>query len=126
MELTHKLRKKGKTVFCFIEPDKKDYALYEEERKYSPEEWMKHIESLPNWKNNKDLKEILKIDHDALRQSESLILLLPAGKSAHLDAGMGYGLGKKCIVIGEQKEAEVAYMIFDEFYDSIDEFVNSL
>lgn len=39
---------------------------------------------------------------------------------------MAYGLGKKCILIGEQKEAEIAYMIFDEFYNSIDEFVSKL
>lgn len=126
MELTEKLRTKDKTVFCFMDPDTTDYALYKKEREHSPEEWMQHVEALPDWQNNKDLKEILKIDHDALRESENLILLLPAGKSAHLDAGMAHGLGKKCILIGEQKEAEIAYMIFSEFYDSIDEFVKSL
>lgn len=99
LELTHKLREKGKTVFCFIEPDTTNYALYEEERKYEPEEWMKKLEATSNWQKNKDLAEALKIDHDALRESEAIILLLPAGKSAHIDAGMGYGLGKKCIVI---------------------------
>lgn len=85
MELTNKLREKGKTVFCFMDPDTKDYALYEKEREHPPEAWMQHVESLPDWQNNKDLKEILKIDHDALRESENLILLLPAGKSAHLE-----------------------------------------
>lgn len=94
LDLTSKLREKGKTVFCFVEPDKTDYALYQKEREHSPEEWMKLLESTPNWKENKDLKEILKVDHDALRESEAVILLLPAGKSAHIDVGMGFGLGK--------------------------------
>ena len=126
LELAEKLRTKGKTVFCFVDPDKTDYALYKEERKHEPEEWMERLESTPEWTKNEDLKEILKVDHDALRESETLILLLPAGKSAHIDAGMGHGLGKKCILIGEQKEAEVAYMIFSEFYNSIDEFIDNL
>jgi hypothetical protein len=49
LELTKKLREKGKTVFCFIEPDHANYALYEEERKHEPEEWMKRLEATPDW-----------------------------------------------------------------------------
>ncbi len=36
------------------------------------------------------------------------------------------GWAKKCIVIGEQKEAESLYLIFDMFYSTTDEFVESL
>lgn len=62
----------------------------------------------------------------ALRNSEALILLLPAGKSAHIEAGTAYGLGKKCILIGEQKEAESNYLIFDERYPNTDSFINNI
>jgi hypothetical protein len=55
-----------------------------------------------------------------------LILLLPAGKSAHIEAGVAYGMGKKLILVGEQKETESLYLIFDECYNSVDEFIQSL
>ena len=32
-------------------------------------------------------------------------MLQPTGKSCHIEAGVAYGLGKRCILIGEQKEA---------------------
>jgi|GEM_PF-3631094 len=35
-------------------------------------------------------------------------------------------LVKTCILIGEQKEAESLYLIFDEFYKTVDEFIESL
>lgn len=51
---------------------------------------------------------------------------MPAGKSAHIEAGIAYGLGKKLVLIGEQKKTESHYLIFDEFYKSIDDFLTSL
>lgn len=48
------------------------------------------------------------------------------GKSAYMEAGIAYGLKKKCILIGEQKEAESLYLIFNEKYPTIDRFIDSL
>lgn len=125
-ELTRKIRGKNKTVYSFIEGDGADYELKDLEQKYEPEEFMKKYESIPNWKNDSRVGEIFKIDMDALKQSENVILLLPAGKSAHIEAGVAYGLGKNCIVIGEQKETESLYLIFNEFYSTTDDFIQSL
>lgn len=87
---------------------------------------MKKFESIPDWTTNPAVKEIFDVDMTALKDSEALILLLPAGKSAHMEAGVAYGMGKKCIVIGEQKETESLYLIFSEFYQSIDDFILSI
>lgn len=119
-ELTEKIRAKGKSVYCFMEND--PYHSSDED----PENVMKAFESTDDWKNTKMLKDIFKKDMDALKQSETLLLLLPAGKSAHIEAGVAYGMKKRCIVIGEQKEAESLYLIFDEDYASIDAFIASL
>lgn len=124
--MTQKIRGKNKTVYSFIEGDGADYELKDLEAKYDPEEFMKKYESIPDWKNNPLVEEIFKIDMAALKNSENVILLLPAGKSAHIEAGIAYGLGKKCIVIGEQKETESLYLIFKEFYATIDGFIQSL
>lgn len=91
-----------------------------------PEQVMKEFESTENWKHSEMVKSIFKKDMDALKDSEALILLLPAGKSAHIEAGTAYGMNKRCILIGEQKEAESLYLIFDEDYATIDEFIKNL
>lgn len=126
LELTEKLRQKGKTVYCFIEGDGTHYELKDAEQAHTPEAFMKKFENIPDWRNDKRVQEIFDIDMKALKNSEKLILLLPAGKSAHMEAGVAYGMGKKCIVIGEQKETESLYFIFDEFYNTIDDFIASL
>lgn len=117
LDLTARLRGKGKSVYCFLE----DY-----DDSQSPEEYMQKFETIPNWREDASVKDMFEKDMNALKDSETLVLLLPAGKSAHIEAGVAYGMGKNCVVIGEQKEAESLYLIFNEFYNTIDEFVASL
>lgn len=126
LELTEKLREKGKSVYCFVEGDGTKYALKDAEQKHEPKEFMKKFESIPNWREDPSVREIFDVDMNALKDSESLILLLPAGKSAHLEAGAAYGMGKKCILVGEQQETESLYLIFDEAYPTIGDFIQSL
>ena len=120
LELTQKLRTKGKVVYCFLE-GKENFASIEDD----PETAMKEYESTDDWWNNEKLKRIFQADMDALKSSEALVLLLPAGKSSHIEVGTAYGLGKKCILVGDQKEAESLYLLFAEHYDSIDEFISA-
>ena len=41
---------------------------------------------------------IFEHDLDGLKNSENLLLVLPAGKSAHIESGIAYGLGKNVIL----------------------------
>ena len=120
LELVRKLRGKGKTVYCFL-----DAPHVIKRTMNDPEEDMKEFESR-DWRNDRYVREVFENDLKAEKEAECLILLLPAGKSAHIEAGIAYGLGKKCILIGEQKEAESLYLIFNEFYSKIDEFITSI
>lgn len=126
LELARKIESKGKKVYNFIEGDGTDYELKDLEEKYEPEEFMKMFESIPDWQNSKAIKEIFEVDMNALRDSETVILLLPAGKSAHIEAGVSYGMGKRTIVVGEQIEAEASYLIFNEMYSSIEDFIKKI
>lgn len=125
-ELANKIHEKGKTVYSFIEGDGIRYALKDHEQKYEPEEFMRKYESIPDWRNDPAVREIFEADMKALKNSDTVILLLPAGKSSHIEAGVAYGLGKKLILIGEQKETESLYLIFDEFYKSTEDFISGL
>jgi len=126
LELARKIETKNKKVYNFVEGDGTSYELQHAEKELPTEKFMQKFENIPDWKNDPRVKEIFDVDMKAIKQSEKLVLLLPAGKSSHIEAGVAYGMGKKCIVIGEQKEAESLYLIFSEFYNSIDDFVNSL
>ena len=41
------------------------------------------------------------------------MLVLPSGKSGHIEAGIAYGMGKKCYAIGEFDATDSLYNIFD-------------
>lgn len=43
-----------------------------------------------------------------------------------IEAGVAYGLGKHCILIGEQETAESLYLIFDEHYDTPEDFLATI
>ena len=113
VELTEKLRAKGKSVYSFIETNPLDKLISEEIQ-------------VKDWRNSEMNKFIFEKDMKPLNESETLILLLPAGKSGHIEAGVAYGLGKKCIFIGDPEETDSLYLIFEEDYPTIDEFISSL
>jgi hypothetical protein len=120
LDLTYKIRSKGYKVYCFLE------AEHSKERfNNDPEEDMKNFEKL-DWHNDPYVKNIFHNDMEAEKQSKIFVMLLPAGKSCHIEAGAAYGMGKQCILIGEQKEAESLYLIFNDTYSSIEEFLNTI
>ena len=55
-----------------------------------------------------------------------MLLVLPAGKAAHIEAGIAYGLGKKCYAIGEYDATDTLYNIFDTIFKDkteLEEFI---
>ena len=50
------------------------------------------------------------------KSSKNLLLVLLAGKAAHIESGIAYGLGKKCYAIGEYDVTDTLYNIFDEIF----------
>lgn len=52
------------------------------------------------------------------KASKNFLLVLPAGKSGHIEAGIAYGMGKKCYAIGEFDSTDSLYNIFEEIFNS--------
>jgi hypothetical protein len=119
--LINEIQKRGKTCynFCFKPADPQN-------PKAPPEEQMKVFESVKDFFNDKYYKYVFENDLEGLKNAEKVILLLPAGISAHIEAGIAYGLGKPLILIGEPEKAESLYLIFKERYKTIEDFLNSL
>lgn len=69
-------------------------------------------------------KEGFKADMNALRNCEVCVLLLPCGRSAHLEAGWARGAGKRLYVLAREDKAplyepELMYSMSDEIVTSI-------
>ena len=60
-------------------------------------------------------------DLEGEKNSKNLLLVLPAGKAAHIEAGIAYGLGKKCYAIGEYEQTDTLYNIFENIFESTHE-----
>jgi hypothetical protein len=124
LKLASRLKDLGKSYYCFIESQASIKHVGTIDA--NPENSMANFEKISDWRNNPGVREVFDSDMNALKESEKIIVLLPAGKSVHIEAGVAYGLGKKLILIGEQKETESLYLIFNEFYSTIEDFIKSL
>lgn len=62
------------------------------------------------------VRMLFESDLEGERHSDNFLLVLPAGKSAHIEAGIAYGLGKKCYAIGEYDVTDSLYLIFDRIF----------
>lgn len=124
LNLVKRIREKGKTVYCFIESAASQKHVGQIDS--DGESAMKQFEKTPDWWNSDKVCEVFETDLKAQKDSANFILLLPAGKSVHIEAGIAYGLGKKCILLGKQEVAESLYLIFEEHYDTVDEFISTL
>lgn len=67
------------------------------------------------------VRTIFEHDLNGEKNSDNFLLVLPAGKSAHIEAGIAYGLGKKCYAIGEYDVTDSLYLIFDKIFKNENE-----
>lgn len=66
-------------------------------------------------------------DMSALREADVCVLVLPCGKSAHLELGWAAGAGKKSVVLLEGKtEPELMYLMADHICTSGAEVLRAL
>jgi len=66
--------------------------------------------------NSNEVRQIFEKDMEGEKNSKNFLIVLPAGKSAHIEAGVAYGLGKKCYAIGEYDVTDSLYLIFDKIF----------
>jgi nucleoside 2-deoxyribosyltransferase len=119
--LIKKLAEKGKTCydFCAKPADPNNADAH-------PEDQMKAFESVKDFYNDEYFKEIFEKDLEGLKNAEKVIMLLPAGNSVHMEAGIAFGLGKPLILIGEPEKPESLYLVFNERYKDMDEFLATI
>ena len=112
------------SYYCFLKNDDTMNSYGEDGQ--TEEEKMKAFESL-GLKSDIVLN-IFKQDLDNEKACKNLLLVLPAGKSGHIESGIAYGMGKNCYAIGEFDATDSLYNIFETIFENehqLEEFLKN-
>lgn len=114
------LREIGFEVYDFKNPEPNDHGFH----------WS---EIDPNWKNWKAQEYIEGLTHpiaekgferdwSAMKRADACLLLLPCGRSAHIEAGYFVGAGKKLVILTQDgEEPELMYKMASMVVTSIEQ-----
>lgn len=100
------------SYYCFLKNEKSFESFGKKNQ--SIEEKQQEFEKLGL--KSETVLNIFNEDMEAEKKSKNLLLVLPAGKSGHIEAGVAYGLGKKCYAIGEYDTTDSLYNIFEKIF----------
>jgi hypothetical protein len=116
--LTEELAKRGYGVYSFLQSGANlaTGASIAEELKV-------FVDAMQNWEDDQNIKKIFQSELEGLKSSDAVIMLEPAGHSSLLEAGIGYGMGKKVFIIGAVEKPEVFYLIAQQLYANIPSFL---
>ena len=123
--LAELLRSKGHQVFDFTDINNRPEGT--ESFVFHASEWMgkplKKIDWIEFLKCDATARAC-KADKSGLDWSDTLILLLPSGRSAHIEAGYAKASGKTVLVYGDLPlgEFDAMYLLFDGWHKSIEIF----
>lgn len=109
------------SYYCFLK-NEKDWGYGNPNQ--TPEEKQREFESLGL--KSEVVLNLFNSDLNGEKLSKNFLLVLPAGKAAHIEAGIAYGLGKKCYAIGEYVTTDTLYNIFETIFANETELENFL
>lgn len=119
--ILNELQKMGKTCYNFF-----DLPADPNNTDSSPDAQMQVFESTEDFLHDEYYKQVFERDLHGLENAEKVIMLLPAGNSTHMEAGIARGLGKHLILIGKIEKPETLYFMFDEYYDTAEDFLQAI
>lgn len=121
-ELANKLRSLGYDVFddwYSPGPETDDYwQAYEKARGRSYKEAL----------NGYHPKQVFEFDKYHIDRSDTIVLCLPAGKSAHLELGYAVGTGKTAYILldGDPDRYDIMYLFASDIFNNEGELIETL
>lgn len=119
--LVQEIRNRGYTCYNFC-----DKPADPNNADAHPEEQMKVFEADRDFYADKHFQMLFEKDMAGLKKASTVILLQPCGLSAHMEAGIAYGLGKPLIMIGKPVKPETLYLMFKTRYSTVEEFLRKV
>lgn len=123
-EVVNRLRKEGYEVYDFRNPEEGDCGFHWTEidpnwQSWSPKQFTEAL-------NHPFAKEGFRKDFLAMQQSDACVLVMPCGRSAHLEAGYFVGAGKKLLILLTSDEPELMYKMADYCGTNMEEILERL
>lgn len=125
-QVLNKIRASGKKAYCYIENEYNSGGIKQSRHPSDKELAKSNTEDVSDWKTNPTFRKMFDNDMDGLKNSEALVLVLPAGLSSHIELGVAYGLGKKCYGVGKPSKTESLYLMFEDIFPTAGEFLGQL
>lgn len=115
-ELARELEDAGLEVDAFCRQTDKRFIFNPASNLYTPEE-LKRFDPI-TFLGNKIPQRVFQEDKKWLKWCDTLVLVTPCGKSAHLEAGYAKGQGKRLYIYGDMPkgEHEVMYLLADRMF----------
>ena len=116
------LRNSGFDVYDFKNPEPGNQGFHWSEidpewQAWTPESFIEKLE-------HPIAQDGFQLDMDALDACDICVLVMPSGRSAHLEAGYAAGAGKLVVVLLTDSEPELMYLMCDILATSISEVVS--
>ena len=124
-EVVKRLREEGFEVYDFRNPPSGDpgfkwHLVGEDWQEWTPEQYREKL-------HHPLAERQFKNDLEAINSCDACVLVLPCGRSAHTEAGLFVGKGKKTIAyIPTKEEPELMYKLFDGIACTLEELIDML
>jgi hypothetical protein len=119
------LREAGHEVYDFRNPSEGDIGFHWSEIDPAWQQWS--FDAYRSALSHPVADAGFKSDFDAMKWADACVLVLPCGRSAHLEAGWFAGAGKPLVIlILEKCEPELMYKMADSICLSMDELLSRL
>jgi len=104
--LARVLRGEGHEAYDFTDPENFIFEASEPGQPREGIDWLKFLDA-------ESTKKAYHVDKTGLDWADTVVLFLPAGRSAHLEAGYGVGAGKDLFIYGDlpRGEFDVMYLM---------------
>jgi len=127
-EVVQALRAAGHQVYDFRNPN---------EDNHEPDQGFHWSDIDPEWQSWSPLQFVDALEHPlaldgygrdyrALESADAVVLVMPCGRSAHLELGFGVGMGKPSIILLSDGEPELMYKMVPSLVTSVEEVVIAL
>lgn len=118
-EVVKKLREAGHEVYDFKNPKEGDKGFHWSEIDPKWQEWTS--EQYRDNLSHPVADAGFKSDYDAMEWADTCVLVMPCGRSAHIEAGYFNGSGKDLLILLSDGEPELMYKMADHICINIDE-----
>ena len=123
-DVVARLREEGHDVYDFRNPAEGDNGFHwsEIDPEWKAWKWDEFIKSLQHPVAQAGFKK----DMDALRAADATVLVMPCGRSAHLELGYAIGAGQTTVILLEDGEPELMYLMADFVTGSLEQVAQFL